>query len=197
MGCLGEEGGGGAVLCLREGRPGKGSGGRIPGSGGRCVPALEFQMRKQVLEAESTSHQGWSLNQINPVLNINKVTQVSAQERAPHSDCLPPALSPTVLGPQGLLTRLPPRCRASTQGPTDPRLLHAVHPRVPQRGDGAGPRVQRGQALLRPLHPREDAAEVARAPGRRHRAGHERLGEWVGVPWVGAGAAVLEPAQPC
>ena len=110
---------------------------------GQRVQALEFQRREQVLAAESTCHQGWGLNQINPVLNIKKVTQVSAQERAPTVTMPPtPHGAPPFWGTQGPLSLLPPRRRGSTQGPADPHPLHAVHPRVPQRGDGAGPRVQ-------------------------------------------------------
>lgn len=62
------------------------------------------------------------------------------------------------------------------------RPRRTVPARVPHRGDGAGPPAQRDQTLLRPVHPREDPAAVAGAPGRRHRAGHERLGEWAVVP---------------
>lgn len=98
----------GVVPCVGEGSSREGSWWPHPGQWGHNVPALQFQRREQVLEAESNSHQGWGLNQINPVLNIKKVTQVSAQERAP-TVAMPPTAhrAPPFWGPQGPLSLFP------------------------------------------------------------------------------------------
>lgn len=222
--CLGRGGGRGVS---RENRVGcLGEGGAAEGEGLLClgrvfqeeelvaasraeletwrVQALEFQ-RRQVWQVSLPPGLGFEPNQSGSK-HQKDTSQASAPGSDPHSDpASHPAWSPTVPGAQALCPCSPTRRRGSTQGPADPHPPHAVpHPCVPQRGGGAGPRVQRAKHSL-PCAPRENAAEVARAP--QPPPLRQDMADWVsrqGSPWARMGAppswgqpGLADPPPPC